>query len=553
MLVMLVILVIGITTAFITSLSTTAIQNRRNQTTAEALAQAKEALIGYAVTYGDTHPTKAHGYLPCPDKDGSAGANPEGSSELCGNDTANAIGRLPWRTLGLPALYDGSSECLWYAISGNYKSTTSNTSMNWDTPAQLHLYGSDGNEIAANEVVALVIAPGAALGTNSDRSGSAAPTCGGNYTAAAYLDNDTTHGINNADGATGSFILPHDHRDANGNITLTVNDQFAIITRQDIWNSIQKRIARQAKKCLDDYAADAANTNHKYPWAVPLSDTTAAPNRTGSPNFRFGRFPDVPNINIPGGSCPSSASPLSHLTAAQISALNDQIQQVQDALNAYTGPGATGSALNNAGDALKDLAKNAPYNLSATDPIRSAGKYVNDNCSGDPKTCTNLATMQTKLNAAFAEIAACTGMSGSPDGAMSGNWSTISSCQQLISSSSWPAWRDWVFLQIADGYQPGGAGSCTTGTTCLSVSGSGHTNSGSGNYHAVVVVAGKALPTQNRATKDDVKNFLEGANATGKTPTPTTTSFETYRVDDASYATITNDTVLCIDGKNNCP
>jgi len=558
LLVMLVILVMGITTVFVTSLSGTAILNHRNHSAADALALAKEALIGYAVTYGDTHPGKSHGYLPCPDPNGDAGSPTlkEGSSELCGTDaTSHAIGRLPWRTLDLPALFDGSSECLWYAVSGNYKSTqTANPTMNWDTAAQLHVYGSDGIEIAPGEIVALVISPGAPLSSNNDRSGSAAPTCGGNYDASAYLENDTLHSINNTDVATGKFILPHEHRDANGSVTLSVNDKFIYITRQDIWNGIQKRIARQAKMCLDDYAAHADNPNHKYPWAVQISDVTASPGRTGTPDVRFGRFPDTPNIGTSGGSgsCPSSSSPLSSFSAAQITALNNAIQQVQNALTAYTGPGATGEVLNDAGDNLKDLAQNSPYNLPWTDPIRAAGKYVDDYCSGTPKTCTNISTMQTKLNAAFSEITNCTGSGGGTDATMLSSWSVIPSCQQLVSSDSWSAWRDWVFLQIADGYQPGGSGSCTTGTTCLSITGTGHTNAGSGSYHAVVVAASKTLSAQNRSAVDTVSNFLEGANGTGKASTPTTTSFETYRVSEPSYNTV-NDVVLCIDGRNNCP
>ena len=102
LLVMLVILVIGITTAFVTSLSSTAINNKRNQTTADALAQAKEALIGFAVTYGDDpdHVGETDGYLPCPDMDGTAGGTPyEGVSETCGNAGENTLGRLPWKTL----------------------------------------------------------------------------------------------------------------------------------------------------------------------------------------------------------------------------------------------------------------------------------------------------------------------------------------------------------------------------------------------------------------------------------------------------------------------
>ncbi len=561
LLVMLVILVMGITTVFVTSLSGTAIQNHRNHSSAEALAKAKEALIGYAVTYGDTHPGKSHGYLPCPDPNGDAGSPTlkEGSSELCGTDAnSHAIGRLPWRTLDLPALFDGSSECLWYAVSGNYKSTqTANPTMNWDTAAQLHVYGSDGIEIAPGEIVALVISPGAPLSSNNDRSGSAAPTCGGNYDASAYLENDTLHSINNTDVATGKFILPHEHRDANGNVTLSVNDKFIYISRQDIWNGIQKRIARQAKKCLDDYAADASNTNHKYPWAASLSNTEISPNRTGTMDVLFGRFPDTPNTSIPGGgTCPTSGSNLTTLSASEITNLNHYINQVSAALTDYKNnpSSTTRDNLQDAGENLWNLVKNPPYNLPSGDAIRSSlGYYIKDQCS-DP-CYSSISTFEERLADAISEFNSCTG-SGGTDSSMPSSWTSINSCNDLVTSASWSAWRDWLFIQIADGYQPGGVGSCIlepdSGATCLSVSGSGHTNAGSGSYHAVVVAASKAMSGKDRSVTSTLSNFLEGANATGKASHPTTTTFETYRPTDSSYSTV-NDLALCIDGKSNCP
>lgn len=544
LLVMLVILVMGITTVFVTSLSGTAIQNHRNHSSADALAKAKEALIGYAVTFGDTPTTKSHGYLPCPDLNGDASSPKEGSSDLCGTSDSEAIGRLPWRTLDLPALFDGAGECLWYAVSGNYKSTRSSPPLlNWDNPGQLHVYDIDGvTEINPGEIVAVVIAPGAPLSSNTDRAGNNAPTCGGNYTPSAYLENDTVHGKNNADISQASFILPHKDSD-----TVSTNDQLVFITRQDIWNAIQKRIVRQAKKCLDDYASDAANTNHKYPWAVKFDDITASPNRTGSKDVRFGRFPDVPNTTTSGGS---------GYTPSEISALTTKIQNLQDALDAYLD--GTGSLWNvrDKGDKLKDFVKVAPYNQTDTSfPIYAAGRYA-DNCNSVPSPCSTT-TLSSMITAAFNDL------SGS-DSSMPSSWTSISSCQQLINSSSWPAWRDWVFVQIADGYQPGGTGSCTSGTTCLSVTGSGNTNAGSGSYHAAVVAASKALLTQNPTTRtttpSDITQFLDkdpspgallGDNQTGKVYTPTSTSFVTYRASDTNFNTI-NDMVLCIDGKNNC-
>ena len=68
-------------------------QNKRQQQTADALARAKDALIGYAANYRDDHPDQVFGYLPCPDMDGIAG---EGIAKTaCGATDVTVIGRLP--------------------------------------------------------------------------------------------------------------------------------------------------------------------------------------------------------------------------------------------------------------------------------------------------------------------------------------------------------------------------------------------------------------------------------------------------------------------------
>jgi hypothetical protein len=234
LLIMLVILVVGIAAVLITSLTSSAVKTARQNSTAASLAQAKEALIGYAVTYLDTHTTpspQVFGYLPCPDSSsGSEGVAVSG----CSSQGISAIGRLPWATLDLSALRDGDSECLWYAVSGTYKSQPKTSLMNWDTNGLLQVFSSDGALLTQpnNQAVAVIFAPGATQ-PGQDRSGTIFPVCGGNYTAANYLDNDATHSINNTDIATGKFI----QGTSGGN----VNDQMLFITKQDIWNAIKKR------------------------------------------------------------------------------------------------------------------------------------------------------------------------------------------------------------------------------------------------------------------------------------------------------------------------
>ena len=305
--IMLVILVVGVAAILVNSLTTASIQTARQKQTTAALAQAKAALIGYAVTYGDN---PAHslpqvpGYLPCPDY---GGGNPEGSAEpVCGSQDVSVIGRLPWATLDVSTLRDGDGECLWYAVSGTYKNSPKTGLMNWDTNGQFQVYTSDGTQLAS-QVVAVIFAPGAVL-SGQNRTGTAAPICGGNYTASNYLDNDTVHGINNSNVATGNFIQ--------GSSTGNVNDQMVFITRQDIWNAIQKRtdfqprnptnpslpnfnnplvnLTQQVALCLAKYGNNnQPDDNYSLPWAaqLSLSDYSVDTNYNDTYGLLAGRVP----------------------------------------------------------------------------------------------------------------------------------------------------------------------------------------------------------------------------------------------------------------------
>lgn len=286
LMIMLVIMIIGIAALLVNALNSISLKNARQQNTAAALAQAKEALIGFAITYGDTHSGKVSGYLPCPDQNGTAGVNGEGSSETCGSQNVSAIGRLPWATLDLPALRDGDGECLWYAVSGAYKDNPpTNLMMNWDTAGQFQAYAAGGTQITnANEVVAVIFAPRAPLSGQNRSDGTippVAPVCGGNYTASNYLDTATVNGINfnNASVTTGQYIQ--------GTSGGAINDQMVFITQQDIWNTLQKQLTnpqnplrmltQRVAECLANYGTKNRDflyysdpSNKSLPWPTPV-------------------------------------------------------------------------------------------------------------------------------------------------------------------------------------------------------------------------------------------------------------------------------------------
>ncbi|HLY97007.1 MAG TPA: hypothetical protein VKO66_07300, partial [Sideroxyarcus sp.] len=238
--VMMVIMVLGTATLLVSSLNSASLQIARDQTTADALAQAKEALIGYAAKVQVSNFCALNcarpGELPCPDNH-APGTFLEGTPSTPCN--GNALGRLPWKTLGLPDLRDASGERLWYAVSGNFKNSPRTGTLNSDTRGTISVFSSngqllnDGGSIGSGSsgVVAVIIAPGEVLtrqgGTLQDRS---AP---GVNTASNYLDVVTLSGVNHdnsgfTDGSSTNGFIQGRIADGNGN--LVVNDQLLPVT-----------------------------------------------------------------------------------------------------------------------------------------------------------------------------------------------------------------------------------------------------------------------------------------------------------------------------------
>ncbi len=209
LMVFLILLVMAGLTYVLNSFSPEALQARRAQRGDTALREAQEALLGYALKFReeqlkDGQNAQAYGYLPLPDLGSSRNNNPGCTQEGCdaadfaGNGAnLSVIGRLPWRTLGIPPLRDGNGECLWYAVSGSHQRIHQATPMNWDTPGHFDIVVADGTAALASVLasaherpVAVVFSPGPAL-AGQDRGKSQTDVvdeCGGNYVASNYLD-----------------------------------------------------------------------------------------------------------------------------------------------------------------------------------------------------------------------------------------------------------------------------------------------------------------------------------------------------------------------------
>ena len=293
---MLLIMVLGTAVFLVSTLSTSALKNARKEITALALAQAKEALISYAISSENINGgagTSRPGNFPCPDTDapGSSGYGDEQASCAIG-----AIGRLPWKTLGLPELTDESGEPLWFALSGNFRKSSS--VINSDTKGTLQVYDRDGSTLLTppgNEAVAIVFSPGAIIGSQQRNSAT------DKTTAFNYLDSANSR--NNAT-VNGPFIAA----DNNGSF----NDRLIVIRTRDFMPVIEKRIAKELKSILANYRAD----NGVYPYPAPFSSCKSSVTCDSNTSICRGRLPynALPADWVGSYSLPSAAGGSSWFT-----------------------------------------------------------------------------------------------------------------------------------------------------------------------------------------------------------------------------------------------
>lgn len=263
---------------------------QRERRSAEALGRAKQALLAHISVHALSHAGTFPGYLPCPEDTG--GALPEGSETgNCGTTNISAMGRLPWRTLGLPPPRDAVSECLWYAVSGYYKRSFISAPLDIDgvlRDGDFEIVAADGTSLLAgsspgNRAVAVIFAPGSPSGSQTHAPARADMLCPGNYTAANYLDRDisassiidpnTGAAINNARVATVtggiSRYLPGP-QGARG-----VNDQMVFITKDEVYAAMLptfNELTRRAAACFAYFAANDGGypTDRRMPWATNI-------------------------------------------------------------------------------------------------------------------------------------------------------------------------------------------------------------------------------------------------------------------------------------------
>ncbi len=246
------------------SLNANSVKSQRDQQTNRALAEAKAAIISWSVT------NSTPGRLPCPEETANIGFPTEGNSRSTCDTVETRIGRLPWRTLGIEDVRDGNGDKLWYVISDGFRTGTINS----DSPSQLTVDGVAGG------AVAIIFSPGSPINDSRPTPTNVAPP-----DITLYLDQSNNDGDSSfiTTGAADNF-----------------NDKVLLITHQELFNPVEKRVAGEALNCLNDYALNTGGGT--YPWPAPL-DPMLAPSYDGLADTTFGRLPDSPMGGNWSGTC----------------------------------------------------------------------------------------------------------------------------------------------------------------------------------------------------------------------------------------------------------
>jgi hypothetical protein len=235
-------------------------KSKIEQQTVDALAKGKDALVGRAAS-----DSSIPGSLPCPDLDN------DGVAELfVGIACPGYVGRLPWRTLGLPDLRDGNGERLWYALSPNFRDHPSAQPLNSNTPGQLNI---TGNAPAAN-VIAIVFSPGTVMG---------------NQVRDTANENNV---VNYLEGENSNGAPPGDNTFATALASSTFNDKLLPITREALFPVVEMRVARELRLSLRNYYA----ANGFFPLAAQFPDNIGTPGTYRGYIPTTGCVPGVPEL-----------------------------------------------------------------------------------------------------------------------------------------------------------------------------------------------------------------------------------------------------------------
>jgi len=311
-----VVMIIGaVSTVTVASVLTArALQTKEVVDQAAVLAEAKQALIGWAITSGSTsNPgTNRPGDLPAPDVadtaefpmhnyDGDAeaacmdGTRVTGMPLISASVNVRCLGRLPWRVLKAsipaPSEQDAEGRMPWYAVSANLTridtclSVLNSEIVTRSYPGShvcasatslpypwLTVRDARGNVIS-NRVAFVVIAPGTVVGSQQRR---AAPNLGG---AADFLDSVTVPSGCSAPCVPGTYSNADlDNDFIAGDASDTFNDRLLYVTIDDLLAAVENHVASTIAGTLRSFATTYSDSapNPRYPWLAAFNPAGSA-------------------------------------------------------------------------------------------------------------------------------------------------------------------------------------------------------------------------------------------------------------------------------------
>lgn len=287
---MLTILTLGTTYVLVQQMNALSQRLGQDRATTDVLAQAKQALIGYAAQY----PGRP-GALPCPDNDNNGWADDQQVPNTDCNQADERVGRLPWKTLGLPDLRDSAGERLWYALSDSLRDKGV---VNSNSEGQLSVRNGLTDAITDSKVVALIIAPGAPL------SGQTRGLANEN-TAAMYLEwrNSDAQSV---DPQNVDFVQPHPTAKyprgsclAAAGQEIECNDRLLLVTHQDLFSVVESMVASKIERGIKPYVVTYFNQwSNAFPFPAKFANPHPGTSATRTQSQYIG---DTTTVNEGGG------------------------------------------------------------------------------------------------------------------------------------------------------------------------------------------------------------------------------------------------------------
>ena len=514
--------------------------SNQNSTT-QSLAQAKEALLSYAVNYYLSD-LGTHGLLPCPEDKNSPVLDEGVQSANCGSTHENSLGRLAWKSLDIAPLKDASGECLWYAVSGGFFRSPPSPMTNADTPGMFQIYNEQGvlekGATPEDRVVAVVIAPGLPL-SNQNRLRATDLPCKvarDAVSASDYLDNYL--GISNATVDTVDADQVDDFITSNGlKQNPALNDQIITITTNDIFNAIKKNNAQYKLKIntlADTFVTCLANYANISNDAFQPSSGSGGGSGTGTPSTCLNDCRDDCDAdrNLCILSSPSGPG-------------RAQCQRVRTDCRGM----CTSTCAGSGGNSSSITAFNLPWPA----PIDVAGDFrIHANYADSGLMANTLGRFPFTTPASDA-ITSSQGISADP------------ACRLSITTDEyrllWQNWKDhWFYVTHTD-YLPGASSvqnsNTCTGINCLTVN--------TRSYASLLIFSDNRLSiapfnqlrqdpyvegsTNTGDLKTELTNYLEGSNATSTTSNSSLVFGDYTALAPADQARV-NDRIYCINISN---